>query len=235
MNNLNKTKKTVIFIGYACNNNCLFCCHSQKRNGRYEHTTENVLKEIFDAHLLGSTYLEIIGGEPTIRKDLIQIIKYAKMLGFTTIMIATNGRMLSYKEYTKSIIEAGINHIVFSIHGHNAELHDFLTDSNDSFEQMMKGIENVKSFGDVQIGSNTTIVRQNYKYLPEIGELILSLGIQNSEFIFVDPTHGAPYYKFHVKLMNYFKLAKKTIFLIGTSDIICYVKLIKDFIIRLVN
>jgi MoaA/NifB/PqqE/SkfB family radical SAM enzyme len=204
-----KTRKTVIFTGYSCNNNCVFCCHSHKRNGKLERTTDEILKDIHEARSLGSTYLEIIGGEPTIRKDFIRIVTFAKTLGFSTIMIATNGRMLSYKTYTESIIEAGINHIVFSIHGHNAEIHDLLTGAKGSFDQLLMGIENVKYSGLNHIGSNTTIVKQNYQHLPEIGNLIKSLGIQNSEFIFVDPTHGAPNEKFDELVPGYDEVALK--------------------------
>lgn len=220
MNKNKKTRKTVIFTGYSCNNNCIFCCHSHKRNGKLERTTDEILKDIHEAHSLGSTYLEIIGGEPTIRKDFIRIVKFAKASGFSTIMIATNGRMLSYKAYTESIIEAGINHIVFSVHGHNDSLHDSLTGCDGSFDQLMNGIENVKSSGAVQMGTNTTIVRQNYHSLPDIGKLILSLGIRNSEFIFVDPTHGAPKEKFDELVPGYDEVALKvnTLLQIGKDN-----------------
>ena len=187
-----KIKKTVIFVGYECNNNCIFCINWDKRNIQ-SRTTSEIKKEMIGAKDRGSTYLEMIGGETTIRPDIVELISFAKGLGFKTIMMATNGRMYSYKKVAKEIIEAGLNSIVFSIHGHNASLHDSLTQVKGSFEQLKKGIENVKEIGLKDIGSNTTIIKQNYKKLPEIGELIYNLGIRNSEFIFVDPTYGAAF------------------------------------------
>jgi len=191
-----KIKKTVIFAGYKCNNKCIFCINWDKRNipGR---TTSEIKKEMAGARNRGSTYLEIIGGEPTIRPDIIEIISFAKDLGFKTIMMSTNGRMYSYKEFAQKIIKAGLNSIVFSIHGYNAKLHDSLTQVKGSFNQLKKGIENVRKAGLEDIGSNTTIIKQNYKRLPEIGKLIYDLGIRNSEFIFVDPTYGAAYDNFN--------------------------------------
>jgi len=187
-----KIKKTVIFTGYKCNNKCIFCIDSNKRNilGR---TTSEIKEEMTGAITRGSTYLEIIGGETTIRPDIIELISFAKKLGFRTIMMSTNGRMYSYKEFAQKIIKAGLNSIVFSIHGHNAKLHDSLTQVKGSFEQLKRGIENVREAGLEDIGSNTAIVKQNYKKLPEIGKLIYDLGIRNSEFIFVDPTYGAAF------------------------------------------
>lgn len=182
-------KKTVIITGYRCNNKCKFCISSNKRNLPVK-TTQRIISEMYDARRRGRTYLEFIGGEQTIRKDCINLISIAKRIGFKHIAMATNGRLFAYREYTKKIIKAGITSVIFSIHGHNERLHDALTQVSGSLGQLLKGIENFKKLGFNDLGSNTTIVKQNYKYLPQIGELILNLGIRNSEFIFVDPTSG---------------------------------------------
>lgn len=187
-----KIKKTVIFMGYACNNKCIFCCNEEKRKRIRDKSTNEIKKDILNAKQSGTTYLELIGGEPTIRKDIFEIVSYAKKHGFETIMFATNGRMFANKNFAKKIITKGINSIVFSIHGHNSYLHDKLTKVPGSFNQLIKGIKNLQELKFKNIGSNTTIVKQNYKSLLNIGKLISKLGIKNSEFIFVDPTHGAP-------------------------------------------
>jgi len=189
---ISKIKKTVIFVGYKCNNKCIFCIDWDKRNIP-DRTTSEIKKEMIGAKNRGSTYLEIIGGETTMRSDIIELVSFAKKLGFKTIMMSTNGRMYSYKGFAEKIVKAGLNSIVFSIHGHNAKLHDSLTQVKGSFKQLKKGIENVRQAGLKNIGSNTTIIKQNYKKLPEIGKLIYDLGIRNSEFIFVDPNYGAAF------------------------------------------
>jgi MoaA/NifB/PqqE/SkfB family radical SAM enzyme len=182
-------KKTVLFTTYQCNNQCIFCINAERRNipGK---TTEEIKKEMVEARGRGSTYLELIGGEFDILPDALPLMRFAKGLGFKTIMMATNGRMFSYPDFTKKMIDAGLTDIVFSIHGHTPELHDELTQSPGSFEQLLKGLENFKKLKFKNIGSNTTIVRQNCEVLPEIGSFIFDLGIKNAEFIFVDPNHG---------------------------------------------
>lgn len=193
-------KKTVIFAGYHCNNRCTFCINYDKREIHSPSFSE-VKKEIVSAKKRGSAYLEIIGGEPTARADIISLIKFAKELNFNTIMIATNGRMLSYEDFARTILKAGLNSLVFSIHGHTAKLHDSLTQVPGSFEQLNKGVQNVQKIIKelnlkVILGTNTTIVKQNYKYLPQIGEYIRNLGLYNAEFIFVDPSYGGAYNDF---------------------------------------
>lgn len=196
----NKIQKTVIFLGYACNNKCLFCINWDKREIPGDSFGE-VKKEIAAAKVRGSTYLEFVGGEPTTRPDILDLIKYAKGLGFRTIMMATNGRMYAYQNFARKALEAGLNSLVFSIHGHTAELHDSLTQVPGSFVQLGRGMKNVRELTKelglkVSLGTNTCIVRQNFRQLPKIGKYISGLGISNSEFIFVDPNYGAAFRKF---------------------------------------
>lgn len=196
MKNRNKKiKKTVIILGYQCNNNCQFCLDANKRN-LVNKTTGQIIQEMVQVRRKGFTYLELIGGEPTIRPDIVELIKFARQLKFENIMMATNGRLFAYKEFAKKIIEAGLTDLIFSLHGHNSKLHDSLTRSRGSFRQMMKGIKNVRALGLKRIGTNTAIVKQNYRYLKKIGQLILKLGFRNSEFIFIDPTYGAAHDNF---------------------------------------
>ena len=197
MNNRKKIYKSVIFTGYKCNNRCRFCMEANKRNLQIR-TTSEIEKEIIAARKNGADYLELIGGEMTIRPDIIKLIKFAKSLGFSTIMISTNGRMFRYEKLSIALFKAGLNSIVFSIHGHTSKIHDYLTQVPGSFTQLKTGIKNVqrisKKMGlNVHIGSNTCIVKQNYKFLPKIGKYIRSLKINDSEFIFVDPNEGGAY------------------------------------------
>ncbi len=61
-------KKTVIIVGYACNNRCQFCIDSNKRD-LVNKTTEQIKAEMVDVRERGRTYLEFIGGEMTIRPE----------------------------------------------------------------------------------------------------------------------------------------------------------------------
>lgn len=185
----NKIKKTVIIVGYQCNNRCRFCIDANKRD-LVNKTTSQIKKEMIETRNRGATYLELIGGEAAIRSDTLELVSFAKNLGFKTISMATNGRMFSYPEYAQEIIKAGLTDVIFSIHGHNSKIHDSLTQSPGSFKELMRGLANFKKMGFKRIGSNTTIVKQNYRSLPQIGRFIKKQGIRNSEFIFVDPNYG---------------------------------------------
>jgi len=196
-----KIKRVVIIAGYKCNCYCLFCLNSHKRDIP-DKTTQEIKEEMIRARRKGVKYLELNGGELTIRPDIIDLVKFARNLNFSVITIPTNGLMFSYKTFTKKIIEAGLNNIIFSIHGHNAKLHDYLTQVPGSFKKLEQGLKNVKNcikklgLKNIYLGSDTVIVKQNYRHLPQIGKYIFDLGFRDSEFIFVDPSQGEAYENF---------------------------------------
>ncbi|RLE45274.1 hypothetical protein DRJ25_05915, partial [Candidatus Woesearchaeota archaeon] len=69
-------KEIDIKIGNICNNNCMFCVNERSRE--ISKDFETIIKEIAQARKEGYSKIIITGGEPTIQKDLIKIIKAAK-------------------------------------------------------------------------------------------------------------------------------------------------------------
>ena len=184
-----KTRKTVLFTGYSCNNRCGFCVDYDKRH-LPDWTTPSLLGEMARARAEGASYLELIGGEATLRPDFIALVRAARRLGFSEIVTATNGRRFAYPDFAKAAVDAGLTAVVFSIHGADAALHDALTASPGSFRQLEQGIVNLCRLGFTQIYANTTVVRGNLWALEELAGLYLDYGIRGVELIFVDPTYG---------------------------------------------
>ncbi len=183
--------KTALLLGYVCNNNCKFCYAADKRELPLM-STEEAKRQLELARKRGSTIVDFLGGEPTLRKDLIELVAYAKELGFRTISITTNGRMLSKRSYAEALIDAGLNSVIFSIHGHRAELHDYLVSVKGAFEQTIAGFRNVREISDrIYICTNTVIVKPNIKYLPKIVDLCATLGTNAIELIFPHPRGNA--------------------------------------------
>ena len=192
----NTIKEANIVASYKCNQNCIFCCEGDQ-NRQKEKTTKEIKEDLIRAKKNNVQRVLFMGGEPSVRPDIIELVRYSKNLGFEEIFLITNGRMFSYEKFTKEIIEAGMNHILFSIEGHNSELHDKLTRTPGSFNQLIKGIRNVKNYGKVVVGTNTVITKINYKYLPEIANKITELLTppwDYFEFIFVNPFGNAQKY-----------------------------------------
>ncbi len=184
--------KTAIALGYRCNNNCRFCYAAEKRDRFKAMSTEQVKAFLERGRERNSTFVDFLGGEPTIRKDIIELVKFAKDLGYKTISFTTNGRMFSNKEFAKKITDAGLNSVVFSIHGHNAELHDYLVRVNGAFAQLTEGMKNFRKFAPkAYVCTNTVMLKQNLSFLPLIAENSARLGANGMEFIFPHPQGNA--------------------------------------------
>ena len=192
---LGKTQKLVLFTGFSCSSHCHFCIDLNKRD-LADKSARQIVTEMVQAKAAGVEYLEMIGGETTIRRDFIPLVRTAKKLGFKDVVVVTNGRMFAYPDFAKATVEAGVTDLVFSIHGPDAKLHDELTHVPGAFDELISGVANVRKAGLDRIFGNCTVVKQNMRRLPEIAALFLTLGIRHVEFIFVDPTYGGAYTNF---------------------------------------
>jgi MoaA/NifB/PqqE/SkfB family radical SAM enzyme len=182
-------KRVDIKVGFSCNNNCRFCVQGHKRNWG-DKTTEQIKNDLAGAKKTKCEGVVFTGGEVTIRKDIFEIVEYAKELGFNTIQIQTNGRMLAYMGFCKKLVRAGVTEFGPALHGHCAELHDFLTNSSGSFKQTVSGIKNIKKLGFPVI-TNTVVTKPNYTHIPEIAKLLVSLDVNQFQFAFVHPLGNA--------------------------------------------
>ncbi len=174
-----------ILLNYVCNLNCSFCSQGNY-NKKIIMTKEMIFKEIYKAKKEGYKKLGISGGEPTVRKDLIEIIKFAKKVGFNFIRIQTNGILLSDYEYAKKLKEAGLTFCKFSITSNNPEIHDKLVSMKGAWKRVIKAVENMKRL-KLRMGNNILITKYNYNTLPEIIEFLMKKGITN--FVVIYPIY----------------------------------------------
>lgn len=174
--------------GFRCNNNCRFCvqAHKKKYGNR---NTEELLNELKEGRKTCDQVV-LTGGEVTLRDDLFQLINYAKKLGYKNIQLQSNCRMLYYKDYCKRLIIAGVNEFSPALHGHTAELHDYLTRSKGSFRQSTQAIKNLSELGQ-RIITNSVVVKPNYKYLPDLAKLLVELGVFQYQMAFMHAVGNA--------------------------------------------
>lgn len=178
-----------IKIGFKCNNLCRFCVQGNKRYIYPQPPTEKV-KEELDKGAGKASGVVFTGGEPTLRKDLFDLISHARELGYKTIQIQSNGRMFASKAYCKDAISAGATEFSPALHGPIPQLHDYLTRAEGSFFQTIKGIKNLKDLGQYVL-TNTVITRSNFRNLPALAKLLVSLGVDQFQFAFVHPVGRA--------------------------------------------
>lgn len=158
-------------VTHLCNNHCKFCSDGDFKPEKEHLTTEQVLNLFAQARLDGVDGLTMTGGEPTTRKDLPQLITAAREMGFSEVAIVTNGRRVSYVDYAKTLVEAGLTAVTFSVHGHDSELHDHLVSANGAFKQMSRGINNMaflKRYYPLAVSSIIVLTRKNAPHIEDI-------------------------------------------------------------------
>lgn len=183
------TSRVDIHVGYSCNERCKFCYYIQTVHDRKKEkdlSTEEVKKRIATIRSKGIEVLDFTGGEPTIRPDLIELIRYAKSLGFKSLSMITNGIRLAQPDYTKACVEAGIDDFLLSIHGDEAGVHDQVTEIPGSFDKAVRAAKNLGTY-PVKIRVNCVISGYNYERPVETLAFFHSLGIQTANFILFNP------------------------------------------------
>lgn len=196
-------KRVDLKTGFLCNNNCLFCVQAHKK-GFGNRTTAALKADLKKARKTGCSGVVFTGGEPTIRPDLTELISEARELGFERIQLQTNARRLSYLPFCREVIAAGANEFSPALHGHIAELHDYLTRAPGSFDQTVRAIRNLRQLGQYII-TNTVVVKPNYRHLPELAGLLVSLKADQFQFAFVHAVGNA--YDNYDQLMPWISLA----------------------------
>lgn len=181
----NNEGKAIWEITHECNYNCSYCifsCNNKKING--ELTTEECYHVIDELVLNNFKHLKITGGEPFIRKDIIDILKYASERLITDI--STNASLLT-KEKVELLNKLKLKMIHVSLDGSVLE-HERVRGKN-TYERTIKGIKALKeSKNKVRIGSVIHLNNEN-----NLENLIIdSISLEADEIIFsiMEPVEG---------------------------------------------
>ncbi len=172
-----------IKLGFKCNNNCLSCPQAHRRF-LGDMTTSQIKKELIGGREHGATEVVFTGGEPTVRSDLLELVYFAKEIGYESVQLQTNGRMLSYKKLAEKLVSAGVNDFCIGLHSHEAKYHDFLTRSPGAFDQTVEGIKNLVELGQ-HVAINSVIHKLDFEYLPKRAELAVKLGVSQFQLAFI--------------------------------------------------
>src|SRR4030042_6083787 len=81
---------------FACDFNCVHCTSGSKAGAPDEISTKEAMKIVDKAYEVGASFFGITGGEALLRKDLFDVIAYARKVGLGASII-TDGRLLNDK------------------------------------------------------------------------------------------------------------------------------------------
>ena len=178
------TERIDLKVGFRCNNCCKFCVQGDKRETLPARPFEELESALVAGRRSGAKGLVLTGGEPTLHGRMTDIVRRARGLGYAVVQVQSNGRTFCYERLCQDLVKAGVTEFGPSLHGSRPEIHDFLTGAPGSFLQTVAGIRNLKGLG-FRVLTNTVITKANYRDLPAIARLLVSLGVDQYQFAFM--------------------------------------------------
>ncbi len=200
-----------------CNHRCYFCYFKHNLNSNINELTTEEAKEMIDElNDMGVLILTIEGGEPFVRKDMLEILRYIKKNTDICVDILTNGSLLSQpviKEIYK-LLDNKCDAIQVSLLAYNRKDH-YNTTSADTFYKVVENTKELLKYG-LNVRTNTVITKFNYNNLDKVYLLASEIGINSGfsvvpPFQFDDPIYREPEKFFEVirSLNRAFKYEKQ--------------------------
>ena len=179
-----------VALTYRCNLRCRFCyagCSCTKRSGGgREMTTEEargVLRIIREEAQAPS--VSFTGGEPVLREDLADLIRYARHELGLRVNLITNGTLVD-ASVAGRLKAAGLHSAQVSLEAPVQDVHEALTQVEGSFALTVAAVEHLRANG-VIVHTNTTINRINLPCAPRMPAFVRSLGLERFSMNMVIP------------------------------------------------
>lgn len=142
-----------------CNLRCIYCMPEEGVK-KVEHidmlTSEEILMACEVAVSLGIRKIRVTGGEPLVRKGILDILRsIRKINGLNELCITTNGTLL--KEYAKDLKDIGVDRINISLDTLDSEKYKYITRIG-NLNDAKAGIEEVLNLGFKKIKINTVLI-----------------------------------------------------------------------------
>ncbi len=177
-----------VVLGYDCNLACDYCTITPEMRRR-SLPTRDVLEAIATGRRMGFDAVAFTGGEPTIRPDLIGLVRSAARAGYRDIKVQSNGLMFSYPEFTQKLLGAGANRIHVSIHTHDANAYDTLVGRAGSHALMVRGLDAMVA-SRIALTVDVILKEDTYRRLPAALEWLHARGVRSVHLWFVSLTDG---------------------------------------------
>lgn len=166
-----------IYNTLACNLRCKHCLVSAGKALEHELTTEEMKKLVDEAIELGVKRFYITGGEPFIKEDIFEIIRYIIKEKDKELIIQTNAtlfddkKILALKEFVSPKLTLQV-----SLEGPNAEIHDKLRGEG-SFDKAVEGMNRLVDIGIIPVVA-TAVNKFNETRITDTSRFLSKLGIQ---------------------------------------------------------
>ncbi|MDD5628398.1 MAG: radical SAM protein, partial [Elusimicrobia bacterium] len=187
----------------ACNVNCRFCRKKSESADYYRRAkdlSDERWFEVLEAAVAMGTRRIFFrgGGEPLLRRRLL--LRMFPLIAKHEVVctLLTNGTLID-EALAEGFVRSGWNEIIFSLHGADAETHDYITDLPGSFVRVKQAMDRLNRFKS-ELKSQTpylsfhvVLTRRSFRQIGAIADLAQAHQVGS---VGVFPMHNAPYPEF---------------------------------------
>ena len=164
-----------ITISNRCNENCLYCHHDGMVSSKDEMTPDELYTICKIAKRIGVRKIRLSGGDPLVRKDIVEIVEKIASLDFQDISLTTNGVLLG--KYAEDLKKAGLDRVNVSLDTLNPETYKKVT-SMDYLKEARDGILKAVEVGLYPVKINMVIMKDiNQNEIKDMFEFCKEHGI----------------------------------------------------------
>ena len=168
-------QKLFIELTYECNLKCVHC-YNEKELECQEIPFENIKNIIDEAYALGAFSVILSGGEATLHKDFLKIVKYIRKRRMS-LEIYTNGQSL-YNDHKllKELIKIFPYKISLRLYSLEPEIHDKITGIKGSHYKTLSVINELKK-NNISVGIKCFLTKYNADSYSEVVEFARKNGL----------------------------------------------------------
>lgn len=171
-----------IHVTNKCNLHCIGCySDNEARNREDDLSTETMIRILNELRLAGVKNLVISGGEPLLRKDIVDLVKHAKVnCGIEKVTLITNGTIGDSTVYIS--LAQYLDTIAVSLDTYATECRAYLRDEG-IFDKIVFHIKQMQKSG-LKVSILPTLHHKNAERMLDYIELSKQLGVEISFSIF---------------------------------------------------
>lgn len=173
-----------IEVTSKCTSECMHCYNFWRKegcssaHGNFGALNKNdakiIMQKLGDADIFQVT---ITGGEPLCNyQTALSCVELAR--GMNMGIGFNSNLVLLSKEQAVELKQAGLNHVLTSILGPNAKVHDKITQRPNSFEKLIEGVKVAHDAG-LRVSANMVVSQLNFDQVRATAEFVAGLGIKS--------------------------------------------------------
>lgn len=160
-----------ISVTDRCNLRCNYCIPKGFKGFKdSDHwiSTEEILRVVYNFSVLGTHHFRLTGGEPLLRKNIVELVRDMKAIDqVTDLSITTNATLLEDK--AEALFEAGLDRLNISLDSLNSKHMEAITGSN-CLENILAGLSAAKRAGFQKVRINMVVMPD--RNVDEIEEML---------------------------------------------------------------